>query len=153
MSKGIEFTNIRGENLKISIVVARWNNDVTGVLLDECKKSLLEAGVADEDISINEVPGSFELVYGAAHAIKEYSPDAVIAIGCLVKGETMHFEYIAEAVSNGLAQLNAAGDVPVIFGVLTCLSEEQARERSAGEKSHGRGWALSAIEMGRLSKQ
>jgi 6,7-dimethyl-8-ribityllumazine synthase len=76
--------------------------------------------------------------------------DVIICLGCLVKGETMHFEYIAQGVSQGIARLNSTGNVPVIFGVLTCLTEQQALDRSVGPKNEGYGWGMAAVEMGLL---
>jgi 6,7-dimethyl-8-ribityllumazine synthase len=149
--KEIAFENFDGSGLKIGIVVARWNSDLTYALRDDCKKALLDAGLVLDNIIVQEVPGAYEVVYGSKHLI-EQGVDAVVAIGCLIKGETMHFEYIAEAVSQGIMDLNTNTSVPVIFGILTCISEEQARERSIGEKSHGYAWGQSAIEMALLRK-
>ncbi len=149
--KGVSFEQKSGAGLKIGIVVARWNNEYTYSLRDACKGALLDAGVADRDIEIVEVPGSYEVVYGAKHLV-EKGMDAVVAIGCLIKGETMHFEYISEAVTQGIMRLNTDTDTPVLFGVLTCVTEEQARVRSIGEQNHGHGWGHSAIEMALLKK-
>ena len=151
--KAVIFEKKSGEGLKIGIVVARWNSDITCSLRDACKAALMDAGVVDDDIKIIEVPGSYEVVYGAKQLIKKNNVDAVIAIGCLIKGETMHFEYISEAVSQGIMNLNIQSGIPVLFGVLTCLTEEQAVERSTGEHNHGYGWGQSAIEMALLNKQ
>ncbi|PIR75524.1 MAG: 6,7-dimethyl-8-ribityllumazine synthase [Candidatus Magasanikbacteria bacterium CG_4_9_14_0_2_um_filter_42_11] len=148
--KEIHFEKIEGKGLKIGIVVARWNSAVTYPLRDACIKALEDAGVETDHVFVQDVPGSYEVVYGAKHLIEQKHVDAVVAIGCLIKGETMHFEYIAEAVSQGLMTLNTDTSVPVIFGVLTCLTEEQATARSKGENNHGYAWGQSAIEMANL---
>lgn len=150
--KGITFEKAEGKGIKIGIVVARWNSEYTYSLRDACKDALLDADVAANDIEILEVPGSYEVVYGAKHLV-EKGMDAVVAIGCLIKGETMHFEYIAEAVTQGIMHLNTHTDTPVIFGVLACMTEEQAKVRSIGEHNHGYGWGQSAIEMAMLKSK
>jgi 6,7-dimethyl-8-ribityllumazine synthase len=149
MSKGITFDTKNGSGLKIGIVVARWNSEITLALRDGCVQALTDAGVERGDIVIREVPGSYEVVYGAKLLI-EQGADAVVTIGCLIKGETMHFEYICEAVTQGIMRLNVETSTPVIFGVLACLSEEQAIARSTGENNHGYGWGQSAVEMALL---
>ncbi len=151
MSKGITFDTKNGSGLKIGIVVARWNSEITFALRDGCVQALTDAGVERGDIVIREVPGSYEVVYGAKLLI-EQGADAVVAIGCLIKGETMHFEYICEAVTQGIMRLNVEKSTPVIFGVLACLSEEQAIARSTGDNNHGYGWGQSAVEMALLKK-
>ncbi len=152
MSKGITFDTKNGSGLKIGIVVARWNSEITFALRDGCVQALTDAGVERGDIVIREVPGSYEVVYGAKLLI-EQGADAVVTIGCLIKGETMHFEYICEAVTQGIMRLNVEKSTPVIFGVLACLSEEQAIARSTGENNHGYGWGQSAVEMALLKKE
>jgi len=138
--------------MKIGVVVARWNSAVTYALRDACLRALADAGVEENTIIVQEVPGSYEVVFGAKHLIEHNAVDAVVAIGCLIKGETMHFEYIADAVSHGLMKLNVETDVPVVFGVLTCLTEQQAIDRSTGENNHGYAWGQSAIEMAMIKK-
>ncbi len=150
--KEIHFEKIDGKGLKIGVVVARWNSEVTYALRDACLRALEDAGVDDHDVFVQEVPGSYEVVYGTKHLIQKNKVDVVVAIGCLIKGETMHFEYIAEAVSQGLMMLNTETSVPVIFGVLTCLTEKQAIARSTGDNNHGYAWGQSAIEMARVKK-
>ena len=99
-----------------------------------------------------EVPGSYELVFGAKHLIDSASVHAVVCLGTLIKGETMHFEYIADAVTQGIMRLNVESGVPVIFGVLTCLTEAQARARAIGDNNHGVAWGKTAVEMALLKK-
>lgn len=153
MSKGITFEKFDGGHLKIGIVVARWNKEITDALLGDCKKALIESGVIESHILVKTVPGSYELVFGAKTLINEHDPDAIVVIGALIKGETAHFEFIAEAVSNGIMKLNIEKDTPIIFGVLTCLNEDQARARSTGELAQGYGWGMTAVEMGLLKKR
>lgn len=150
MSKEVSFEKKDGSGLKIGIICARWNSDICQPILNHCKQALLDSQVKENNIHIIDVPGSYELVYGASQLIKNTNIDAVICIGTLIKGETMHFEYISEAVSYGIMKLNVETDTPVIFGVLACLNEQQARERSSGKNSHGYNWGLSAIDMALL---
>lgn len=153
MSKGVGFGKLDGSALKIGLVYARWNKPLTSVLVCECKRALLDAGVRVENIIARDVPGSYELPFAAVQLIKKEKVDAVVCLGALIKGETMHFEYIAQAVSCGIMKVQLETGVPVIFGVLTCLNEQQARARSSGAKSHAYEWGLTAVEMGRLNKK
>ena len=154
MSKGIEFKTMDGSKLKIGIVVARWNSEVTFALLKKCREALVVSGVKKENITVLEVPGSYEVVYGAKHLIEKKKVDAVVCLGCLIKGETRHFEYICEAVSQGIMQLNVTSGVPVVFGVLTCLNEAQAKARAGDDQNnHGYGWGMSAVEMALLNNR
>lgn len=148
MSKNtIEFPKVNGKNLRIGIVVARWNFAITKGLLEGCVRALKETGVQYKNVQIIEVPGSFELPLAAQNLIKTKKVDAVVVLGCLIKGETMHFEYIAEATAQGLMRVNLDTGKPVVFGVLTCLTEKQAKARSVGENNHGYGWGMTAVEM------
>ncbi|EFE32084.1 uncharacterized protein ARB_00975 [Trichophyton benhamiae CBS 112371] len=155
--------DILGSNLRIAIVHARWNWPIIEALLAGAKKSILAAGVKEENLVVQCVPGSYELpfaiksIYEASQAQSSSNTgkpfDAIVAIGVLIKGETMHFEYIADAVSHGLMRLQLDMGVPVIFGVLTVLNDEQGLARAGlcgGEKSHNHGedWGTAAIEMG-----
>lgn len=153
MNKGITHKEADGGGLKIGITVSRWNEKYTSKLLERCRKALLDSGVSEENINIIQVPGSYELPFAAKHLIESVQVDVVVCLGCLIKGSTMHFEYIAEAVSQGIMNLNLNSGTPVIFGVLTCLDEEQAEERVSEEgKDHGYEWGVSAVEMGLLCK-
>ncbi len=139
-----------GSKLKIGIAVSRWNEAITSLLLQSCRQALLDSGLDEDNIMEQKVPGSYELVFAAKYLIEAKAVDAVVAIGCLIKGETPHFEYLAGAVSKGIMDLNIQCRKPVIFGVLTCLNEEQARTRSSGENNHGYDWGKSAVEMALL---
>jgi 6,7-dimethyl-8-ribityllumazine synthase len=150
MTKGVKMEAKDGTGLKVGIVCARWNSEMTNALQEQCKKALLDCKIKEEDIKIISVPGAYEVVYGATQLIESEEVDAVICLGTLIKGGTMHFEYISEAVTYGIMKLNVETNIPVIFGILTCLSEEQAKERSIGDKSHGYDWGLTAVEMALL---
>lgn len=142
-----------GKGLRVAIVHAKWNTEIVGSLVAGCKKELLESGVAEHDIVVLEVSGSYELPYAASRVITSQKIDAVVCVGCLIKGDTMHFEYICEAVSQGIMKVQLDTHVPVLFGVLTVLNEQQAKDRAGlGEHGHNHGveWAQTAIEMARL---
>eukprot|EP00808_Paulinella_micropora_P006143 g12274.t1 len=140
-----------GAGMKIAIIRARWNKDVVEALQAGCVKALLAKGVAEENIILKNVSGSYELPFAAKSLIATRPDlDAVVCIGTLIKGETMHFEYICEAVSQGLMRVGLDTGTPVIFGVLTCLNEEQAKSRAGltkGGHNHGVDWGQAAVEM------
>lgn len=133
-------------NMRFGIVVTEWNNHITDALLDGAVAALTAAGVSEQSINIRRVPGSFELVYGCAKMAENGYIDAIIALGCVIKGDTPHFDYICAGTTQGLVQLNTEGKIPVINGVLTVLTEEQAIER-AGKMNKGGEFALTAIKM------
>lgn len=140
-----------GNGLKVGIAVADWNSNITSSLLEGAINTLIENDVEKDDICIKHVPGTFELVYtsGMMQLSDEY--DVIIAIGCVIKGETPHFDFISMAVSNGIAQLNAQSYVPVIFGVLTTLNMQQAEDRAGGKHGNkGVEAAVTAIQMAKL---
>lgn len=153
MAKGIAFKDLDGSSLRVGLVVGRWNEEFTSSLRDSAMQGLKDSGVTEDNILVQDVPGSFEVVRGAKALIDSDRVDVVICLGVLIKGETMHFEYISEAVSHGIMNMNIHTDVPVIFGILTCLTEEQARARSTGENNHGYMWGKTAVEMGLLAKK
>lgn len=133
-------------NMRFGIVVTEWNNHITDALLEGAVKALTDAGVNEQSINIRRVPGSFELVYGCAKMAEHGYIDAIIALGCVIKGDTPHFDYICAGTTQGLVQLNVDGKVPVINGVLTVNTEEQAVER-AGRMNKGGEFAITAIKM------
>jgi len=138
------------ENYKFGIVVSEWNIDITTNLLKGAEDKLIELGVNRKNIIISRVPGSFELVYGSKELSKK-NLDAVIAIGCVIKGETDHYDFICRSVSNGLMQLNISGSTPVIFCVLTDHKKSQSIARSGGEHGNkGAEAAIAAIKMASL---
>eukprot|EP00871_Galdieria_phlegrea_P004701 jgi/Galph1/5231/GphlegSOOS_G3859.1 len=149
-TKGVDFGELDGTSLRVGIVYSRWNSNIVQSLLQACKKTLTMLKVDASNIVEFEVPGSFELPLAARYMTFSQRVDCVICIGCLIKGETSHYEMIANAVTNGLMDIGIASNIPVIYGVLTCLTEEQAIARSTGENNHGIGWAKTAVEMGNL---
>jgi 6,7-dimethyl-8-ribityllumazine synthase len=136
------------EGYKFGIVVSEWNSNITASLCEGAVATLLEHGVDEKDITVKFVPGSFELTFGAAAFINQGEVDAVIVLGSVVRGETPHFDYVCQGVTQGIAQLNAMGDIPVIFGVLTTDNMEQAEERAGGKLGNkGSECAETAIKM------
>lgn len=132
--------------VRTSILI--WNDAITGALLEGAYNTLTRNGADEKDITVLTVPGSFELVFGAAQLVKSGKVDAVIAIGCVVRGDTPHFDYICQGATQGLAELNARGDVPVIYGLLTCNEMQQAEDRAGGRLGNkGDECAVTAIKM------
>ncbi len=135
-------------DMRIGIVVAEWNNDITDTLLNGAVRTLCQCGVNEANITIKHVPGSFELVYGCAQLAEHGFVDAVIAIGCVIKGDTPHFDHICSATVQGITALNQTGKIPVIYGVLTVNNHEQAEERAGGKLGNkGDEFAVTAIKM------
>lgn len=136
---------------RIAIVKARWNGEITGGLYLGALELLEHAGVAASNIITLMVPGSFELPLAAQWAIEKRGADAVICLGSVVRGETAHFDYVCQAVSQGIKDVNLKHSVPVIFGVLTDDNMEQARARSGGKLGNkGIEAAVTALEMLKL---
>lgn len=130
------------------IVVSEWNEAITGNLLNGTINTLKKHGAKDEDIFVKTVPGSFELVYGTARIVNSRKVDAVIVLGCVIKGETPHFDYVCMGVTQGVAELNTSGHIPVIYGLLTTNNLRQAEERSGGNLGNkGDECAVTAIKM------
>jgi 6,7-dimethyl-8-ribityllumazine synthase len=139
---------------RFAIVVSRFNEEITEGLLQGARERLAEASVPDDDVTIIRVPGAFEIPIAAQRLGESGEYDAIICLGCLIKGDTMHFEYIAEAASHGIARAASATGVPMAFGVLTTLTEEQAVARSAaGPDNKGREAASAALEMAKLFRK
>lgn len=145
-----------GSKLRIGILHARWNKKIIDNLVKGAVERLKELKVAEENIVIESIPGSFELPFGTKLLVDKYERlgkplDAVIPIGVLIKGSTMHFEYICDSVTHQLMKLNFELGLPVIFGVLTCLTDEQAEARAGlieGKMhNHGEDWGAAAVEM------
>ena len=146
--------DLLGEGLKIAVVVARFNEFITGKLLSGAKDALFRHGVAEEDVDVAWVPGSFEIPLVAQKLAMAKKYDAVICLGTVIRGATPHFEYIAAEVSKGVAKVGLDSGIPVLFGVITADTLEQAIER-AGTKSGNKGFdaAVGAIEMANLLKK
>ncbi len=136
------------DRMRFGIVVSEWNNHITDRLLEGAMATLLEQGAQEENIFVKHVPGSFELVYGAKRMIDRYQPHAVIVLGCVIQGETPHFSYICQGVTEGITALNAMGTIPVIYGLVTTLNMEQAEARAGGiHGNKGVEGAVTAIKM------
>jgi 6,7-dimethyl-8-ribityllumazine synthase len=136
---------------RFAIVVSRFNDEITEGLLRGARAALDAAQVKGDDITLVRVPGAFEIPVTARRLAETGRFDAIICLGCVIKGDTMHFEYIASAVSQGIMDVGTATGVPVAFGVLTTLTDEQAVARAAdGPENKGREAALAAVEMATL---
>ena len=133
---------------RFALVVSTFNKEITDGLLRGALSTLADAGADSAGIDVVRVPGAFEIPFTARRLASTGRYDAVVCLGCVIKGETMHFEYISSAVSHGIMAVSADTGVPVTFGVLTTLTEEQAVARSVeGPDNKGREAALSAVEM------
>lgn len=144
--KSNSFTTLDGTGLKIAVVAARFNAELTDALLADCIEGLTGAKVAAEDITSVRVPGSFELPIAAATLAAQGRFDAVICLGVIIKGETKHDQYIADAVANGLTRVALDHHIPVVFGVLTTEDKAQAEARALGGHKKGYEAGMSAIE-------
>ncbi len=141
------------ENVRIGIVTAEWNHDITFALRDACVKELESHGCKSENLICIEVPGAFELPFGARMLLTERKLDAVICLGCVIKGETKHDEYISQSVATGIMSLSLTSGKPVIFGVLTPNDMQQAKDRAGGKYGNkGIEAAQTALHMIHLSK-
>lgn len=142
------------ENFTFGIVVAQWNAVVTEALLKGAYHSLIEKGATEDNIIVIEVPGSFELTSGADLLLQNKSIDAVICLGCVIQGETRHFDFICDAVANGITNVSIKHNKPVIFGVLTTDNQQQAEDRAGGKHGNkGEEAAITAIQMANIQKQ
>jgi 6,7-dimethyl-8-ribityllumazine synthase len=145
---------LQAEGLKFAIIVSRFNEFITGKLLEGAVDALIRHGATEKNIDIIKVPGSFEIPLVAKKAAQKKSYDAVICLGTIIRGATPHFDYVAAEASKGIATASMETGVPIAFGVLTTDTIEQAVER-AGSKSGNKGWdaAMVAIEMAQLLKK
>lgn len=133
---------------KFAIVVAEWNEEITDALYESAVSCLTESGVKAKNIIRKNVPGSFELSLGALWMANEKGIDAVICLGCVIQGDTPHFDYICQAVAYGITEAGLKTGKPVIFGVLTTLNRQQALERAGGKFGNkGEEAAITAIKM------
>ena len=138
-------------NMCFGIVVSEWNPEITGALLEGAVTTLEKHGTLPENIHVKTVPGSFELIYGAHQMCLNGGYDAVIILGCVIRGETPHFDYICEGVTYGIARLNAKSEIPVTYGLLTTNTLQQAQERSGGRLGNkGDECAVVAIKMAKF---
>ena len=120
---------------KVGLVVSEWNSDVTDKLIEGCLEALKAHGLTDNDLQTTYVPGSYELSFGAQKLAQKESIDGVVVLGCIIQGETRHFDFISSAVAHGITDVSLKYDKPVIFGVLTPDNQEQALDRAGGK--HG----------------
>lgn len=138
-------------NMCFGIVVSEWNPEITGALLDGCVATLEKHGTLPENIHVKTVPGSFELIYGAHQMVLNGGYDAVIILGSVIRGETPHFDYICQGVTQGIAHINAKSEIPVVFGLLTTNDLQQAKDRSGGKLGNkGDECAVVAIKMAKF---
>ncbi|MDD4609728.1 MAG: 6,7-dimethyl-8-ribityllumazine synthase [Bacteroidaceae bacterium] len=136
------------ENMRFGIAVSEWNENITGKLLEGAVNTLKKHGAKDENITIAFVPGSFELTF-AAHQMEESKKfDAIITLGCVIKGDTPHFDYVCMGVTEGIARINATTNTPVIYGLITTNTLQQAEDRCGGVLGNkGDEGAITAIKM------
>lgn len=143
------------KKFKVGIVVSEWNGQITEGLFTGAQSALADCGMATENIIRWNVPGSFELIFGARKMIETYEDlDAVIVIGCVIKGETKHFDFVCEGVTHGVKDLNLMADIPTIFCVLTDNNQEQSIARSGGiHGNKGTEAAIAALKMIELNRK
>jgi 6,7-dimethyl-8-ribityllumazine synthase len=140
--------------MKFGIVVSEWNEEITSAMLEAAVQTLKKHGATEGNIVVKYVPGSFELTLGAQWLAENNEFDAIICLGCVIQGETRHFDFICQSVTQGITQLNLVYSLPVIFGVLTTNNLEQARDRSGGKHGNkGDEAAVTAIKMAALRKE
>ena len=150
MTREIE-GGLQGEGLRIGVVVARFNNFVTAKLLEGAQSALAGHGVADDDVTVVRVPGSFEIPVVARKMAESDRFDAVVCLGAVIRGETDHYEHVAGEAAKGIANASVATGKPVVFGVLTTDTVEQATNRAGGKQGNsGYSAAVAAIEMTNL---
>jgi 6,7-dimethyl-8-ribityllumazine synthase len=139
--------------MSFAILVSEWNHEITFALRDGAVETLKKHGASEENIAVKYVPGSFELPLAAKYAAENLFVDAVICIGCVIQGETRHFEFINIAVANGITNVGLETETPVIYGVLTPDNWEQAKDRAGGKHGNkGDEAAITAIKMAALKK-
>ena len=139
-------------NLKFGIVVSQWNKEITDGLFNGAYSTLIDCGVLEENIKKLEVPGSFELIFGTK-ILSRKDVDAIICLGSVIQGDTKHFDYVCQGVTNGIKDLNISLGIPVIFGVLTDNTMDQAINRSGGKHGNkGVEAAITAIKMADLNQ-
>ena len=148
-NNGVELQLPVVADMRVGIVTAEWNSHITEAMTADAVSVLGNAGLdADNDISVFHVPGAVELTFGASQLIETGLFDAVIVFGCVIRGDTPHFDYVCQSVTQGVTSLNADCDIPVIFGVLTVNNEQQALDRAGGSLGNKGGeCARAAIKM------
>lgn len=149
----VSFGDLDGSDIRIGIIRTRWNDEHVTNLVDGCKKALKECNVKEENIFETSIPGAYELPLSARFLALSGTVDAIVTAGVLIKGETMHFEYISDAVSSGLMSVQLQTQCPVVYGVLNCMNEDQVKARSSGDNNHGYDWGKTAVEMALLRNE
>ena len=145
--------NLDGSDLRVGIVVARYNEFVTSRLLDGAKAALAQHGITEGNITVVSVPGSFEISFAAKKLAESSDVDVVICLGAVIRGETDHYEHIARTTAEGVRDVGFSTGKPAVFGVLTTENAEQALDRAGGRSgNHGHGAAVTAIEMANLCR-
>jgi 6,7-dimethyl-8-ribityllumazine synthase len=148
LKSGVVKSKTNLSNKRFAIIVAEWNEEITGALYQGAYENLIASGVKSKNIIRKNVPGTFELTLGALLMGEQKNIDAVICLGCVIQGETPHFDYICQAVSYGITEVGIKTKKPVIFGVLTTLNKTQALERAGGKYGNkGEEAAITAIKM------
>lgn len=148
LTSGNVKTSVNLSKKKFVIVVAEWNEEITEALYEGAISGLVDNGVKKQHITRKNVPGTFELTLGSLWAAEKKDVDAVLALGCVIQGDTPHFDYICQAVAYGITEVNIKTKKPVVFGVLTVLNNKQALERAGGKLGNkGEEAALTAIKM------
>ena len=144
---------LQAQGKKFGIIASRFNDFITGKLVDGAMDALIRSGAADSDITLIKVPGAFEIPLVAKKMAAQGRYDAIICLGAVIRGATTHYDYVCAEVSKGIAHVSLEADIPVMFGILTTESIEQAIER-AGTKAGNKGFdvALGAVEMANLSE-
>lgn len=144
----------KGDDMRLGIVVSDWNMGITYALLRGAFETLLKHGVKEENILVKHVPGSFELILGGQLMAENADLDGVICLGCVIQGETPHFTYVCQGVTQGVAQLNMEYNIPFIFGLLTTDTLEQAQDRAGGKHGNkGVEAAITVLKMAELQQE
>lgn len=148
LKSATEKSKIKLRKRKFALVVAEWNEEITEALYEGARDALLALGAKSNNIIRKNVPGSYELALGAQKMANKKNIDAVICLGCVVQGDTPHFDYICQAVANGIMRVNLDSGKPVAFGVLTTLDKKQALERAGGKFGNkGEEAAVTVVKM------
>jgi len=149
----VSFGDLDGSDIRIGIIRTRWNDEHVTNLVNGCRKALKECNVKEENIFETSIPGAYELPLSARFLALSGTVDAIVTAGVLIKGETMHFEYISDTVSSALMSVQLQTQLPVVYGVLNCLNEDQVKARSSGDSNHGEDWGRTAVEMALLRNE
>lgn len=152
----VSFSELDGSTIRIGVLRTRWNDEHVSNLVDGIKAGAKECKVTDDNIFVKEVPGAYELPYAAKLLAMSGTVDAIVCCGVLIKGDTYHFEYISDAVTRGIMDVNLGTMTPVVYGVLNCVDEDQVKRRSSdddGGHNHGEDWGKTAVEMAIMRRE